>query len=195
MCDMKKSTLTTALILSLTLNVLLYHQLSQKDSPINDPGSNAPTKVITEVEPPTLPRSGSYPFIRVVDGDTITVGIEGRTEFVRLIGIDSPEPNDPGGAECYANEATNHMRELTRTGTVALYFDESQGTRDTYGRLLAYVELPDGTDIGAAMVRDGYAREYTYDERYERANVYRAAELEAIEAERGLWAPSACNTN
>jgi micrococcal nuclease len=137
--------------------------------------------------------SGSeYPFIRVVDGDTVVVGVNGTSEYVRLIGIDSPEPNDPGGPQCYAQEATDHMVELAQTGTVVLVADESQGARDTYGRLLAYVELADGTDLGEAMLRDGYAREFTYDRPYDRRDAYLAAENEALENEAGLWSPETC---
>jgi len=111
---------------------------------------------------------------------------------VRLIGIDSPEPNDPGGPECYAKEATVHMRELTETGTVVLHFDESQGYRDTYGRLLAYAELPDGTDLGERMLHDGFAREFTYDKPYSRLNAYKAAEHDALTNEHGLWGTDVC---
>jgi micrococcal nuclease len=153
--------------------------------------------LVTETVAPvdtSLTGDTAYPFIRVVDGDTIVAGVNGTSEFVRIIGIDSPEPNDPGGPECYATEATEHLKELARTGTIVLVPDQTQGSRDKYGRLLAYVELPDGTDLGEAMVRDGYAREFTYDRPYDRRGTYVAAEKEAIVTEAGLWSADTCIT-
>jgi micrococcal nuclease len=134
----------------------------------------------------------SYPLIRVVDGDTITVGSNARTEYVRLIGINAPEPNDPGGPECYAAQATAHLRELLTSGTVVLDFDPTQDQRDMYGRLLAYVTLPDGTDVGEEMLRDGFAHEYTYDKPYTRLETYKASEADAVAHERGLWSAGVC---
>jgi micrococcal nuclease len=149
-------------------------------------GSPAPTPEVP------FPDGGSYPFIRVVDGDTITVGWEGDIEYVRLIGIDAPEPNDQGSPECYATESTLHLQELLQTGVVTLRFDPSQGLRDKYNRLLAYVELPDGTDVSQVMLENGYAREYTYDRPYARTEAYKKAEADAAKTLRGLWGTAGC---
>jgi micrococcal nuclease len=186
---MTKRYLLALLALSLTMNVYLALEISRvervgvavQETPITSP---APTE--------SLPSGESYPFIRVVDGDTITVGVAGSVEYVRLIGIDAPEPNDPGGPECYATESTTHLTELMQTGTVRLFFDASQGLRDKYSRLLAYVELPDGTDVGHAMLQNGYAREYLYDTPYTRRSTYLEAEATAIAEQRGLWNETVC---
>ena len=45
--------------------------------------------------------------------------------------------------------------------------DPTQADRDQYDRLLRYVQLPDGTDLGSTMISDGNADEYTYDVSYE----------------------------
>ena len=68
--------------------------------------------------------------------------------------------------------------------------DAATGHRDRYGRLLAYVTLPDGTDLGAEIIRRGFGHAYT---KYpcERADEYRRLEREAREAGRGLWAGEA----
>lgn len=190
---MKVSPLTALLMLSLLLNAYLALELTRSGAA--ESGEPAPKEVVSEqsTEDFAAFESGeSFPFMRVVDGDTVVVGVNSRSEYVRLIGIDSPEPHDPSGPECYANEATEHLKELARTGLVVLHIDEGQGMRDTYGRLLAYVELPDGTDLGEAMLRDGYAREFTYDQPYTRRDAYLAAETEALETEAGLWSPETC---
>jgi micrococcal nuclease len=186
---MTKRYLLALLALSLTMNVYLALEISRvervgmavQETPIASP---APAE--------SLPSGESYPFIRVVDGDTITVGVAGSVEYVRLIGIDAPEPNDPGGPECYATESTTHLTELMQTGTVRLHFDASQGLRDKYSRLLAYVELPNGTDVGYAMLQNGYAREYLYDTPYQRRDAYLEAEVTAIEGRQGLWNDEVC---
>ena len=56
--------------------------------------------------------------VRVVDGDTIDVTVDGTEERVRLIGIDTPEtvkPNTP--VECFGPEASAHTKELLPAGT------------------------------------------------------------------------------
>lgn len=190
---MKLHPLTVLLTLSLLLNAYLALELANRSQPVAEMSDQAPTEVQAPTPEEAPFASGeSFPFMRVVDGDTVMVGVNSRSEYVRLIGIDSPEPHDPSGPECYANEATEHLKELARTGLVVLHTDESQGTRDTYGRLLAYVELPDGTDLGEAMLRDGYAREFTYDQPYARRDAYIAAENEALETQSGLWSPATC---
>ena len=67
-----------------------------------------------------------------------------------------------------------------------------QGERDKYGRLLAYLFLPDGTNINLAMIAGGYAHEYTYNLPYKYQTQFKAAEKTAREAKLGLWADAAC---
>jgi micrococcal nuclease len=188
---MTKHYLTGALVVSLLINAVLLYQVSQLKNSRVAPDEQVVPETDTHTQQ-TLADGASYPFIRVVDGDTVIVGVDGRSEYVRLIGIDAPEPHDPGGPECYADESTEHLKQLLQTGTVTLYSDESQGERDTYTRLLAYVQLPDGTDVGEQMLRDGYAREFTYDQPYVRREQYLVAENEALTNESGLWAPETC---
>ena len=132
--------------------------------------------------------------IRVVDGDTIVVKLNGDDEKIRIIGIDTPEsvkPHSP--VECFAKEATEHIGELLNTGeNVKIETDPTQDTRDTYGRLLAHVFVGD-INIGQHMIQDGYAYEYTYDNTYKYQGVYRDAQSEARRAQQGLWSPETCS--
>jgi len=184
----------TLLIISLAFNAIFLYTILQNSTATNPTENVSDLEEIQQDEEASVTyESGiSYPLMRIVDGDTIIIGFNNSTEYVRLIGIDSPEPNDPGGPQCYANESTAHLQELARTGIVILHFDESQGMHDSYGRLLAYVELPDGTDLGKQMLSDGYAREYTYNAEYDRQNGYKTAEGDAVGGEKGLWGPSVC---
>ena len=128
---------------------------------------------------------------RVVDGDTLLVtGLERDAALVRLIGIDAPETGDGRTTrECFGPEARRWLAERARPGSrVRLVFDV--GERDRFDRRLAYVYLPDGTFMNAALVESGYARTMTI-----RPNVTRAKELQALERrarERGLGLWSAC---
>ena len=125
--------------------------------------------------------------IRVVDGDTVIVDIDGG-ERIRVIGIDTPETVDPNSpVECGGPEASAAAESLLEGKSVEVVHDPSQGTRDKYGRMLAYLDLPDGTDFGEAMLRAGHAEEYTYDTAYERQGTYQAAEESARGGGQGVW--------
>src|SRR5215216_4272042 len=109
---------------------------------------------------------------RVVDGDTVDVRLDaGRVERVRLIGIDTPEVGT-----CGAAAATTAARRLAGDARVVLRGDASQDTRDRYGRLLAYVWLPGGRDLGFRLLAGGHGRVYVYDRPFERLPAYRRAE-------------------
>jgi micrococcal nuclease len=125
--------------------------------------------------------------LRVVDGDTILVRMDGRRERVRYIGIDTPESVAPGRpVECYGPAAARENARLVGGSTVTLSTDEEQ--RDRYGRLLAYVRrTSDGLFVNAALVRDGFATALRIPPNV--AHARRLADLErrARRARRGLW--------
>jgi micrococcal nuclease len=125
----------------------------------------------------------------VVDGDTIGVQLEsGRTERVRLIGIDTPERD-----ECFFSQASARTRALALGQRVVLRGDATQDTRDRYGRLLAYVDVRGATDLGRALVRSGHAEVYVYERPFSRVAAYRAAETAAKAAATGLWSGCAAS--
>ena len=132
--------------------------------------------------------------VRVVDGDTVDVAFDdGRTERLRLIGIDTPEVVDPRKpVQCFGREASAHAHELLDGQTVSLELDPSQGERDSYGRLLAYLWLPDGRNFGEVMLAEGYAHEYTYDLPYTYRDAFVAAQDTAMANQAGLWSPATC---
>ena len=75
------------------------------------------------------------PVVHVVDGDTIRVEIEGVTETVRLIGVDTPEtvhPQKP--VEYFGREASVFLRDLVLSRTVRLEKDPGTANRGRYGR-------------------------------------------------------------
>ena len=106
--------------------------------------------------------------IRVIDGDTIVVNINGEVYTVRYLGIDTPETVHPSKAvERGGPEASEANRRLVSGQKVYLEKDVSE--TDHYGRLLRYVFLTDGTFVNAVLVRSGHAKVNTYppDVRYQ----------------------------
>jgi micrococcal nuclease len=131
--------------------------------------------------------SGSFAYrgtvTSVVDGDTIDVRLEsGKRERIRLIGIDAPELG-----RCFSAEASGRARGLALGKRVVLRGDATQATRDRHGRLLAYVWLPGGRDLGYQLIAGGFARVYVYRNAFERLSAYRKAEAGAKRGSVGQW--------
>jgi micrococcal nuclease len=129
--------------------------------------------------------------VRVIDGDTIKVAVDGRTETVRLLGIDTPESGRPETpVECGSRKAGAALRRLVEGRIVGLSRDPTQDAEDRFGRTLAYVAV-DGRDAGEAMVASGWAKAYVYGGvEFQRVSAYRAAQREA--AARGAGVFGAC---
>ena len=136
-----------------------------------------------------------YKVVKVIDGDTISVNIDGKIETIRLIGIDSPESVDPRKpVQCFGKEASDKAKQILMGKKVRLESDPTQGDKDKYKRLLRYVFLEDGTNFNRPMIEEGFAHEYTYNAPYKYQDEFKVAELNAREEKRGLWADNACNS-
>lgn len=122
---------------------------------------------------------------RVIDGDTIE--IEGGKRL-RYIGIDTPEisGNNP---DCFGREAYEKNKELVEGNIIRLEKDISE--TDRYGRLLRYVYKGD-TLINDLLVREGFARAYTYPPDVKYKDRFLEAQTEARSNNRGFW--SSCKT-
>jgi micrococcal nuclease len=136
----------------------------------------------------SLARSAEeFQVIRVVDGDTIVVAINQKPETIRLLGINTPEtvaPNRP--VQCFGPEASARTKELLETKIIRLESDPSQDDRDKYKRLLRFAFLED-ENINETLVRDGYAKEYTYKTPHKYQQEFRAVQRSAKKNGLGLW--------
>lgn len=117
--------------------------------------------------------------VRVVDGDSLRIG----DRNIRLVGIDAPERaqtcRDGRNREwACGTAATARLTELIARGPVTC----TPKGHDRYGRTLAVCSSGAVTDLGQALVREGYAVNYTFDD-----DGYADAEAEARAAGRGLW--------
>jgi len=136
-----------------------------------------------QAEGPSLPASAVCD--RALDANTLELQ-GGRT--VRLIGVITPRP--VGAQEDrLGQEALAFVEGLAVGKTIRLAYDPTNADRghgDRFGRLLAYVGLPDGRDLGEAMIARGFARTYP---RFasERLAQYRRVQQRARAAGLGLW--------
>ena len=142
------------------------------------------------------PVEDRYSVLRVVDGDTLDISFHGVKTRLRLIGINTPETVDPRRPiQCFGKEASAKAQELLLGRDVTIELDPSLDKYDKYGRLLAYVYLPDGTLFNEQMIREGYAYEYTYQLPYKYQKEFKEAQRSAKNAKRGLWADGVCGEN
>jgi endonuclease YncB( thermonuclease family) len=130
----------------------------------------------------------SYPFnvsaadfsgrvVSVIDGDTIEVLHNRHAERIRLNGIDCPERS-----QAFGQRAKQAASALVFGKDVTL---QTYG-KDKYGRTLADVVLPDGTNVNHTLVGGGWCWWYR---KYAQGNAHlEKLESEAREAKRGLWA-------
>ncbi len=131
----------------------------------------------------------AYRVVRVVDGDTVILSIEGKDERVRLIGVDTPEtvkPNTP--VQPYGPEASYFTKNLL-TGE-SVYFETDPtgaGEKDRYQRDLAFLyRAPDGLFVNLELVRQGYGRVYR-KVNFKYRSLFEQIEQTARINHRGLW--------
>ena len=132
----------------------------------------------------------TFRVVKVVDGDTLDVDIpdgDHDSTRIRLWGVDTPEtvkPDTP--VQHYGPEATRFVRRAADCGSVTLRLNETR-TRGKFGRLLAYVILPDGRNLNRELIATGHG--YA-DPRFEHPlkREFKLAQNSARDARRGLWA-------
>lgn len=139
-------------------------------------------------EPSATKVGAAATVIEVVDGDTVVVQVAGRTERVRLIGIDTPEAT--GGflpVECYGDEATAFTTALLPVGTEVRLTRDTEA-RDRYDRLLAYVHRAgDGLFVNLEIAVQGYAEALVIEPNTTHASAFYSAAATARDQGLGLW--------
>lgn len=115
--------------------------------------------------------------IRVIDGDTIDVSINGAEYRVRYVGVNTPERGEP----CYS-EATAANANMVLNQTVRLVKDTSD--TDRYDRLLRYIYVGD-TFVNRELVAQGYAEAVLYQPDDQYFDTFANLERDAAQAGRG----------
>lgn len=104
-----------------------------------------------------------------IDGDTARLIVDGRSEKVRFLAIDTPE-TDPGtrdGVEAYGKEASQATCDALRNANeIVLELDSGSDKRDDYDRLLAWIWVDDVL-LQAELIKNGLAEvAYLYGDYY-----------------------------
>lgn len=140
----------------------------------------------SELEPATVER--------VVDGDTIMVTLNDQEQYVRLIGVDTPEsvhPDESRNTEAGATASAYTESLLPEGSTVYLQKDTSD--TDKYDRLLRYVWLEEPTSVNdesevkskmlnAILIQNGYAQAKPYEPDTTYADLFNSLESTAQQA-------------
>lgn len=153
---------------------------------------------------------GPVSLVRVSDGDTIVVSINGKNTKLRLIGIDTPEKYDGEKLERKSREWGISTQEIKQMGKKSsnftkdllkgkkLYLEYDVTKYDRYGRLLAYVYFLDEdgswkfgerrfTQANLEIMKAGWAEPLTIPPNVRYANKYRKANRYAKQHNLGNW--------
>ncbi len=118
--------------------------------------------------------------ISIKDGDSFTLG---NKLSVRLWGIDAPELAQTcvyeGKAQACGKQSAAALQKLAGNQEVIC----TQQDIDQYERIIAICVTTEGVELNEAMVKQGWAVDYTH---YSGAK-YRLLEQEAFQAQRGMW--------
>lgn len=122
--------------------------------------------------------------VRVRDGDTLDLRVDGGVQVIRLAGIDAPEYHQvcrtaQGGEWPCGRAARAQLEALVRVRPLSC----TTQTRDQYRRKISTCATPTTPDLGAAMVTAGLA--ISPEERGTAR--YEAEQDTARDAHRGLW--------
>lgn len=119
--------------------------------------------------------------VRVIDGDTVEViPVEGKSERVRLLGIDAPEAKQD-----YGIESTNALIQCVSNTQITIEWTN----RDRYDRLLGKV-IANKIDCNLNQVKKGLAwhyKEYQSNQTPFDRIEYNNAEIDARSKHLGLW--------
>jgi micrococcal nuclease len=113
--------------------------------------------------------------VRIADGDTLVVKIQGAEMAFRLSGIDAPELGQPFG-----REAANTFAEIVGKQQCVMKVVEA----DVYGRTVVHLWVGE-TYVNAELVRRGMA---WFDAEYAQDETLYLLEEESRQQKRGLWA-------
>lgn len=157
----------------------LIHDAISDFIPESNEGSEKPERVI----------HGPYDIVRVVDGDTAIIAIDGEDTRVRFIGVDTPESVNPDESKNTpeGKETSDFTKELLTGKTVYLEYDAQ--ITDDYGRTLAYVYLDEGkTMVQTLLLEEGLAMTMTIQPNSKYASSFHSTMVTARENNVGFWA-------
>ncbi len=132
----------------------------------------------------------TFTVLEVIDGDTIDIDIpdgDWPDTRVRLLGVDTPETKHPKtGVMYFGPEASAFTEKVVLGKSVTILLDTVGDHRGHYGRLLAYVKLPDETILNEELIKQGYGYAYLSFP-HSRFDAYAEFMETAQQQNKGLW--------
>jgi endonuclease YncB( thermonuclease family) len=114
--------------------------------------------------------------VKVYDGDTLTMMVDGKKEKIRFYGIDAPEHNQPFGIE---------SRDFVRRKVMDKKIKVEVVNTDRYGRKIGKIYYNGSHYLNLESVKGGYSWWYEYFARNE--HKFESAEKNARRYRKGLW--------
>ena len=117
----------------------------------------------------------SYKVIKVNDGDTITIMMNGEKQKIRLYGIDTPEIN-----QSFGTEAKQFLSDQILNREVEIEVKDT----DRYKRLVAIVYL-NNKSMNELLLKEGWA--WWHETYAKKEYKYKELQEEAQRRKRGMW--------
>jgi endonuclease YncB( thermonuclease family) len=136
-----------------------------------------------------------YTVEKVVDADTLEVKDQkGYPITVQLLGVDAPEVNAEGKAECLADESLKFAERTLQGESVRLVEDVLVGDTDSFGRWLRYVYRgKDDLLVNEELIANGLGKEFAFEgQGYKMQRIFQQVQGVAQEEYRGVWHPANC---
>lgn len=150
-------------------------------SPIGE--GNGPRIDPADVAAPPDAITESGRVVRVIDGDSIEVEIDGTDIEVRMVGINAPERD-----ECHGDTSRDTLAAIVESADDRVDIELADDGTDQFGRALAFVSA-EGVDINALLVATGNAIPLHGHQREDR---YFDLAEEAFASNAGLWELGGC---
>lgn len=119
----------------------------------------------------------TYKVIKVKDGDTVCLLMNGKEQVIRLAHIDCPEKR-----QAFGTKAKQIASDLCFGKFVKL---KSDFKKDRNKRIIGEIILPNGRNLNKELVRKGFAWHY---KKYSKDDSYQKLEQKARFSKIGLWA-------
>ncbi|MDM5335845.1 thermonuclease family protein [Fictibacillus enclensis] len=160
---------------------------TDKEKKTTDKTAKTPTK-------PTTPKKSTGPVVshgtpakvvRVIDGDTIEVLLNGKQEEIRMLLIDTPETKHPQKpVEKFGPEASQFATKTLKNKKVGIQVGKER--TDKYGRILAYVWVGNKTYQEMVLEKGLAATAYLYND-LTMLDTFHKAQDKARNAKIGVW--------
>lgn len=123
--------------------------------------------------------------VRVIDGDTIEVLMDGKQEQIRMLLIDTPETKHPQKpVEKFGPEASQFATETLKNKEVGVQVGKER--TDKYGRILAYIWVGDTTYQEMVLKKGLAATAYLYNDLTMLDQFHKAQDI-ARDKKIGVW--------